>query len=71
MRVIPVQLQTAFGGYVAEQHDEETHSARLLVQSEASGIAGIWLAFYAAIAVAAVVQYVGAAMAHHIVVALT
>ena len=54
------QVLTVFGGaYVAEQHTAEASRAVALPQDGASGIAWLWLAFYAVIALAAVARHTG------------
>jgi hypothetical protein len=54
------QVLTVFGGaYVAEQHAAAADRAVSLPQDGASGIAWIWLAFYAVMVLAAVVRHTG------------
>jgi hypothetical protein len=60
MRPGSQQVLTVFGGaYVAEQHAAEAERTVSLPQDGASGIAWIWLAFYAVIALAAVARHTG------------
>jgi hypothetical protein len=61
MLEVKQSLPNAFGSFVAEQHNDETRSSVLPREDSSAGIAFVWAGFYAVIAIAAMLHYVG----HH------